>query len=73
MFVMYYKSKQLQRVLLSVYIINKIPVNDWYIFHRRGSEVSIKHGEELIQRFGQSKQKAFIKLINDPFYTEGVE
>lgn len=55
------------------YIINKIPVHDWYIFHRRGAEVSIRHGEELVQRFGQSKQKAFIKLINDPFYTEGVE
>jgi hypothetical protein len=55
------------------YIINKIPVDDWYIFHRRGSEVSIKHGEELVERFGKSKQKAFIKLINDPFYTEGVE
>jgi hypothetical protein len=55
------------------YIINKIPVNDWYIFHRRGAEVSIKHGDELVERFGKSKQQAFIKLINDPFYTEGVE
>jgi hypothetical protein len=55
------------------YIINKIPVDNWYIFHRRGSQVSIKHGQELIKRFGKSKQKAFIKLINDPFYTEGVE
>jgi hypothetical protein len=55
------------------YIINKIPVNDWYIFHRRGSEVSIKHGDELVERFGKSKQQAFVKLINDPFYTEGVE
>lgn len=55
------------------YIINQIPVSSWYVFHRKGSEVTIKFGEELVDRFGKSKQKAFIQLINDPFYTEGVE
>jgi AAA15 family ATPase/GTPase len=55
------------------YIINQIPVTDWYIFHRKGSEVTVKHGEELADRFGKSKQQAFIQLINDPFFTEGVE
>ena len=55
------------------YIINQIPVTNWYIFHRKGSEVTIKFGEEVVDRFGKSKQKAFIQLINDPFFTEGVE
>jgi predicted ATP-dependent endonuclease of OLD family len=55
------------------YIINQIPVSSWHVFHRKGSEVTIKFGEELVDRFGKSKQKAFIQLINDPFYTEGVE
>jgi len=55
------------------YIINQIPVTNWYIFHRRGSEVTIKFGDELVDRFGKSKQRAFVQLINDPFFTEGVE
>jgi hypothetical protein len=55
------------------YIINQIPIGNWYIFHRTGSEVTIKYGEELVDRFGKSKQQAFIQLINDPFFTEGVE
>lgn len=55
------------------YIINQIPVSSWYVFHRKGSKVTIKFGEELVDRFGKSKQKAFIQLINDPFYIEGVE
>ena len=55
------------------YIINKFPVKNWYVFHRTGYEVKIKYGEELVTRFGISKQQAFTKLINDPFYTEGKE
>lgn len=55
------------------YIINQIPVSNWYVFHRKGSEVTIRFGDELVDRFGRSKQKAFIQLINDPFFTEGVE
>ena len=55
------------------YIINKIPVNNWYVFHRNGSEIIIKYGDELISRLGKSKQAAFIKLINDPFYIKGTE
>ncbi|TSA01011.1 MAG: ATP-binding protein [Deltaproteobacteria bacterium] len=50
------------------YIINKIPVKDWYVFHRTGSEVSIKYGEELTQRFGKSKHQVFTQLINDPYF-----
>ena len=55
------------------YIINKIPVTDWYVFHRRGSEVQIKPGRDLAERFGKSKQQAFVQLINDPFYLHGAE
>lgn len=55
------------------YIVNNIPVSNWLIFHRKGSEVSVKYGESLKERFGKSKQQAFIQLINDPFYTEGIE
>ena len=55
------------------YIINAIPPNNWFIFHRRGMQVSIRYGEELADRFGKSKQKAFVQLINDPFFSQGVE
>ncbi len=55
------------------YIINKFPLQNWYVFHRRGSEVQIDYGEQLIDRYGKSKQQAFTKLINDPIYREGVE
>lgn len=55
------------------YIINEIPVQDWYIFHREGMQVSVKQGEEVAGRFAKSRQQAFIQLINDPFYRLGVE
>ena len=55
------------------YIIGNVPVKDWIILHRKGNNVLIKQGNELEKRFSKSKQKAFIQLINDPFYSEGVE
>jgi predicted ATPase len=55
------------------YLINNMPVNDWHIFHRKGSKVTIKPGREFAEKFGASKQQAFIQLMNDPFYSEGVE
>lgn len=55
------------------YIINAIPPNNWFVFHRHGMKVSIRYGEELIDRFGKSRQKAFVQLINDPFFAKGVE
>jgi len=55
------------------YIINEIPPRNWYLFHRIGTRVTIMHGEELEARFGKSKQKAFVQLINDSFYVEGVK
>jgi AAA15 family ATPase/GTPase len=54
------------------YIINEIPSSNWYIFHRSGMRVSIMQGEEIAERFGKSKQQAFVQLINDPFYSKGV-
>ncbi|MCK4818138.1 ATP-binding protein, partial [bacterium] len=55
------------------YLIGKIPVKNWIVLHRKKSRVLVKQGKELEERFGKSKQKAFIQLINDPFYSEGVE
>ncbi len=68
-------DKQIQYVITShhPYLINNIPVENWYVFHRKGYKVTIKYGEENIKRFGKSKQQNFIQLINDPFYLEGIE
>jgi AAA15 family ATPase/GTPase len=55
------------------YIINAIPLEDWFIFHRKGMHVAVNHGADLLERFGQSKQQAFIQLINDPLFAQGVE
>lgn len=55
------------------YLINNIPLDDWHIFHRRGSNVSIRPGKEFAEKFGASRQQAFTKLVNDPFYAEGAE
>jgi hypothetical protein len=51
------------------YLINNVPVSNWYLFTRKGRHVSIKFGQELVQRFGKSRQQAFIQLINDPLYS----
>ena len=51
------------------YLINRIPVKNWYVFQRKGCNVTIRYGEELVNRFGKSKQQAFLQLINDPIYT----
>jgi hypothetical protein len=55
------------------YLINNIPVNNWYVFHRKGTKVSIQYGPKLVERFGKSKQQVFLQLINDPFYSKGIE
>jgi energy-coupling factor transporter ATP-binding protein EcfA2 len=51
------------------YLINSIPVKDWSVFHRNGSKVNITDGATLVDKYGKSKQQAFIQLINDPLYT----
>jgi len=55
------------------YIIGGIPIENWLIFHRKGAQVKIKSGIELKEKFGKSKQRHFLQLINDPFYKEGIE
>lgn len=55
------------------YLINNISIKDWFVFGRTGSKIRIKYGEELAERYSRSKQQAFIKLVNDPFYVEGSE
>ena len=52
------------------YLINSMPMKAWKVFHRNGSKVYIKGGEELEAKYGKSKQKAFVQLINDPFYAD---
>jgi energy-coupling factor transporter ATP-binding protein EcfA2 len=55
------------------YLINNMPVSNWQIFHRIGSHVGIKSGDDYVEKFGKSKQKAFIQLINDQFYAQGAQ
>jgi predicted ATPase len=68
-------TDRIQFLLIShhPYLINRIPIKDWYIFGRQGAHVQIRFGEELVSRYGASKQQAFVQLINDPFYLEGKE
>jgi len=55
------------------YIIGNVPVKSWIVLHRKGNEVLVKQGVALEERYSKSKQKAFVQLINDPFFTEGIE
>lgn len=55
------------------YLINNVPVENWYVCYRSGQNVNIKYGSDLEKRYGSSKQKAFVNLMNDPLYSEGVE
>ncbi len=55
------------------YIVNNIPIKNWIVLHRKGKVVSSKQGSELESKYGKSKQKAFIQLINDSFYSTGIE
>lgn len=63
-------NKSIQFLITShhPYIINQIPVKNWYVLHRDGTKVKIKYGEELATQYGQSRQQAFVQLLNDPFY-----
>lgn len=55
------------------YLINNISPKNWFIFHRKGSRVKIRYGPQNIEIYGKSKQQQFIQLLNDPFYSEGIE
>ena len=51
------------------YLINKMPVSSWQVFYRSGSKVLVESGEHLKEKYGASKQEAFIQLLNDPIFT----
>jgi predicted ATPase len=51
------------------YLINSMPVTNWCLFKRSGSHVTVVPGEELAQKFGKSKQQAFLQLINDESFS----
>ncbi|MBD3265124.1 AAA family ATPase [bacterium] len=72
--ILFDSSQHIQFIITShhPYIINHIPVENWLVFSRKGSVVDIRFGEANKERYGYSKQKKFIQLINDPFYKEGV-
>ncbi len=55
------------------YLINNIPGKNWYLCYRKGQNIFIKYGKELVDRYGESKQSAFVNLINDTIYSEGIE
>ena len=55
------------------YLINNMPMQHWRVFNRKGSTVTIKNGADLQKKYGKSKQQAFTKLINDPYYSEGIQ
>jgi predicted ATPase len=55
------------------YIITSFPVGNWYIAHRKGSNVTFTYGKELEARYGLSKQDQYLQLLNDPIYSEGIE
>jgi hypothetical protein len=55
------------------YIVGNVPVRNWIVLHRKGADVLVKQGSELEERFGKSKQAAFMQLLNDPFYAKGIE
>jgi hypothetical protein len=54
------------------YIIGNISPEKWIVLHRKGNKVNVKQGSAFANKFGKSKQQAFIQLINDDFYVEGV-
>lgn len=55
------------------YIINNIPVENWFVAHRKGRDVQFAYGEKLVARYNISSQGKYIQLLNDPFYSEGIE
>ncbi|WP_187149405.1 AAA family ATPase [Treponema endosymbiont of Eucomonympha sp.] len=55
------------------YIINRIPIESWKIFHRDGMNVHITSGIDLKEKYSRSRQDHFIQLINDPLYNGGIQ
>ena len=60
----YQEGKQFIITTHHPYLINNMPVKDWRLFQREGSHVTVVNGDELSEKFGKSKQQAFVQLIN---------
>lgn len=67
---LYEKSEDIQFIITShhPYLINNVPIENWLVFNRKGLKVNIIQGQKALERYGKSKQDAFIKLINDPYF-----
>lgn len=63
-------GKKIQFIITShhPYLINKMPVDDWILFTRNGSNVKITSGESFREKYKESHQDMFMQLINDPLY-----
>ena len=55
------------------YIINRIPIESWKVFHRDGMNVHITEGMQLKEKYSRSRQDHFVQLINDPIYNGGIQ
>jgi len=55
------------------YLISKFPIENWYVAHRKGMEIRFAYGDELVSRYSISKQDKYLQLLNDPYYSDGVE
>lgn len=49
-------------------LINEIPPQSWLIFKRIGSNINVSYGHEMVEKYGASKQKLFVQLLNDASY-----
>lgn len=52
------------------YLINAMPIDNWQIMSRKGSNVSIARGDTRKKIYEASSQEAFTQLLNDPFYSD---
>lgn len=50
------------------FVINNIPIKNWYLCSRGGDNVEFIYGDELEKIIGKSNQSAFTKLMNSPLY-----
>lgn len=67
----YAKDMQLLVTTHHEYLINKMPVQNWLLFSRKGADVTIRDGADLREKYKTSRQDSFTQLINDPLYSMG--
>jgi energy-coupling factor transporter ATP-binding protein EcfA2 len=70
------RAGELQFIITShhPYVINHVPVADWQIVQRKGSEVRLKPASSMPRLTGLSKQKAFTLLMSSrEFLTESIQ